>query len=147
MPAGAAEWAAALIALATFAFLLIDRFKGWGRQDARTDDALKSLGQKIDNLDRSMAGYATAITANAELGIRLSGRADEAERRLSLVEGVRDAFVRHAATDVAEHAAMRESIDRLSRNSEALSAQIGRLAPVATLVRTPARRREPHSAD
>lgn len=144
---GSAEWASAVFAGATLAFLLVDRFRGWGRRDAKTDDGLKQLGKKIDRMDESMAGYARAITANTEMGIRLSGRADEADRRLALVEGVRDAFVRHAATDVAEHAAMRESIDRLSRSGETLAAQIGRLAPPAAFSKSSARRRDAPSPD
>ena len=90
-----------------------------------------------------MAGYARAITANTEMGSASASAPTRAERRLSLVEGVRDAFVRHAATDVAEHAAMRDFIDRLTRSSEALSAHIGRLAPAAVSAKPSARRGAP----
>jgi len=143
----AGDWAAALIALATFAFLLVDRFKGWGRRDARTDDGLKQLGAKIDNMDKAMGDYGRAITANTEMAIRLTGRSDEVERRLGLVESVKDAFVRHAATDVAEHAAMRDSIDRLSRSSELLTAQLSRLTAPAAFAKAAARRREAATSD
>ena len=94
-----------------------------------------------------MGDYGRAITANTEMAIRLTGRSDEVERRLGLVESVKDAFVRHAATDVAEHAAMRDSIDRLSRSSELLTAQLSRLTAPAAFAKAPARRREAATSD
>lgn len=141
------EIVTAVLAGATFLFLVADRFTNWGRRTGRTDDVITALGEKIDGMETSITRYASAITANTEMGIRLTGRADEAERRIELVEDVKAAFIKHAATDVAEHASMRESIDRLTRSSEGLSAQISRITPADSFVEVSGRRRRVAGSD
>ncbi len=121
--------------------LILDRIIGFGRRDAKTEAAISKteaaitdLKGDLHTLDNRVTGFVQSLTTNAELGIRLSIRTEAHEERLKVIESLRDNFVSHASKDDAEHASMKESIERLSRVNEQLSAQLSRIVPADAFV-------------
>jgi|ERR1700722_2299922 len=124
----AVQWASLLTGIGVI-LLIADRVFGVVRRDVKTTDAIAELEKHLKELDLRVAGFVSAVTANAELGLRVSIRTEAHEERLKAIEAIRDAFLRHASKDEAEHTAMQNSIERLSRVNENLSAQISRMIP------------------